>query len=288
MSLKYTYSLYGSHLVRFCKLLCNNSTHFVRHSRHKALVNQYLLTQGKGIEHFKRPTENDRNDYTVLAEEHRFLWNEDDDVDSWEQRLAKSYYDRLFKEYAISDLSRYKENKVALRWRIQKEVIDGKGQFVCGNKHCSEREELQSWEVNFSYVEQGEKKNALVKLRLCEECSAKLNYHHKRKLWKKTGGDSKAGSAKSHKKQKHKHGHKRKQKRRRSGSSKDKNKHSRRDASPRTSESEESSSREGDSEEDRAAASQSNASAIWSKPAEVFLEKSKDEEYDDYFKDMLL
>lgn len=29
-----------------------------------------------------------------------------------EKRLAKKYYDKLFKEYCISDLSRYKENKV--------------------------------------------------------------------------------------------------------------------------------------------------------------------------------
>ena len=27
--------------------------------------------------------------------------------------LAKKYYDKLFKEYCISDLSRYKENKVS-------------------------------------------------------------------------------------------------------------------------------------------------------------------------------
>jgi len=29
-----------------------------------------------------------------------------------EKRLAKRYYDKLFKEYCIADLSRYKENKV--------------------------------------------------------------------------------------------------------------------------------------------------------------------------------
>ena len=29
-----------------------------------------------------------------------------------EERLAKKYYDKLFKEYCISDLSRYKEDKV--------------------------------------------------------------------------------------------------------------------------------------------------------------------------------
>ena len=28
------------------------------------------------------------------------------------KRLAKKYYDKLFKEYCIADLSRYKENKV--------------------------------------------------------------------------------------------------------------------------------------------------------------------------------
>ena len=32
---------------------------------------------------------------------------------SREKRLAKKYYDKLFKEYCISDLSRYKENKVS-------------------------------------------------------------------------------------------------------------------------------------------------------------------------------
>lgn len=51
-----------------------------------------------------------------------------------------------------------------MRWRVEKEVLDGKGQFVCGNKKCTERRELESWEVNFGYMENGLKKNALVKL----------------------------------------------------------------------------------------------------------------------------
>lgn len=54
--------------------------------------------------------------------------------------------------------------QVALRWRTEKEVIAGKGQFECGNKICNEKENLRSWELNFGYVEHGEKKNALVKL----------------------------------------------------------------------------------------------------------------------------
>merc|ERR1712048_652221 len=68
----------------------------------------------------------------------------------------------------------------AMRWRVEKEVQEGKGQFVCGARKCEERKGLRSWEVNFKYVEEGETKNALVKLRLCPECSYKLNYHHKR------------------------------------------------------------------------------------------------------------
>lgn len=51
-----------------------------------------------------------------------------------------------------------------MRWRIDKEVLAGKGQFICGEKKCNSREGLKTWEVNFGYVEHGVKKNALVKL----------------------------------------------------------------------------------------------------------------------------
>ena len=101
----------------------------------------------------------------VIREEMRFIWDEDEPVDTWEKRLAKKYYDKLFKEYCICDLSYYKLNKIAMRWRVEKEVLTGKGQFICGEKKCTSREGLKTWEVNFGYVEHGEKKNALVKLR---------------------------------------------------------------------------------------------------------------------------
>ncbi|VDN19831.1 unnamed protein product [Dibothriocephalus latus] len=95
-----------------------------------------------------------------------------------EERLAKRYWDRLFKEYCVADLSRYKENKLGLRWRSEKEVASGKGQFICGALSCYETAFLRSWEVNFAYRERdGTRRNALVKLRLCPACSAKLNYH---------------------------------------------------------------------------------------------------------------
>lgn len=107
-------------------------------------------------------------------------------MDTWGKQIARKYYDKLFKEYCVADLSRYKENKVrhpfikyivcqlirkhgnhpqvGIRWRIEKEVVVGKGQFSCGAQKCDIKEHLRTWEVNFAYVEQGEKKNALVKI----------------------------------------------------------------------------------------------------------------------------
>ncbi|XP_015524447.1 protein FRA10AC1 [Neodiprion lecontei] len=153
------------------------------YDRHKKLMNDYFLTRKGSAITLKRDTSRDKTDADVIRDQHRFLWHsEDNDVpDSWETRLAKKYYDKLFKEYCISDLTHYKKNKVALRWRTENEVVIGKGQFQCGNKRCVEKNELKTWEVNFGYVEHGEKKNALVKLRLCPECSLKLNHHSRKR-----------------------------------------------------------------------------------------------------------
>ncbi|KAF0712973.1 hypothetical protein AaE_011902 [Aphanomyces astaci] len=92
--------------------------------------------------------------------------------------MAVRYYQKLFKEYALADFSRYTDGKVGLRWRTEREVIDGKGQFVCGNKACDTSEGLESYEVLFAYVEHGEKKQCLVKLRVCRACALKL-FHRK-------------------------------------------------------------------------------------------------------------
>lgn len=120
----------------------------------------------------------------IIAAHHKFLWDEEKDkVTSLEKEIAKTYDDKLFKEFCIGDLSNYKANKIALRWRTKKEVLSGKGETMCGNKECDAKEDLRSWEVNFKYVEHGKVNNALVKLRLCPPCSIKLNYHKKNKEW---------------------------------------------------------------------------------------------------------
>ena len=162
------------------------------YDRHKQLVNDYMLFfPGATKMVLQRDSSRDRRDIDVIRENHRFLWDEDSSVDNkaatasmtWGEQLARKYWQKLFKEYCICDLSRYKENKVAMRWRTEKEVVAGKGQFSCGERKCKEDDPsaLRTWEVDFGYVEAGEKKNALVKVRLCPDCSYKLNYRRKRK-----------------------------------------------------------------------------------------------------------
>ncbi|XP_053306944.1 protein FRA10AC1 [Spea bombifrons] len=237
-------------------------------ARHQKFVNDYILFYGGKLEDFKRSRQNDKTDFDVIRENHRFLWQEEDEEDlTWEKRLAKKYYDKLFKEYCIADLSRYKENKFGFRWRIEKEVIAGKGQFSCGNKRCDEKEGLKSWEVNFGYVEHEEKRNALVKLRLCPECSYKLNFHHrrkevqpkKRKLQEDDGKPS----------------------RKRSKGSQTQEKSKRKETS---SDKQEDSSETDEKDEEDA----KTDAEFWRGPHQEAEEKSREEEFDEYFQDMFL
>lgn len=249
--------------------------------RHKKFVSDYILYYGGQMADFKRPAAKDKTDHDVLRENHRFLWREEDEEDmTWEKELAKKYYDKLFKEYCIADLSRYKENKFGFRWRTENEVVSGKGQFQCGNKRCEKQEGLKSWEVNFAYVEHGEKRNALVKLRLCPECSFKLNYHHKRKevkaktKTKRLSEENQAPPPKKKKKRKHSSSHSKKHKKRRDHLS----------SSSSTDESLDSDkvSEAGEESEDQSEADH------WKGPAPAVEEKSREEEFDEYFQDMFL
>lgn len=82
---------------------------------HKYLVNVYCLNTKGSATSLKRDTSRDRTDLDIIRENHKFVWEEDDVADTWEKQLAKKYCDKLFKEYCICDLSRYKENKVSFR-----------------------------------------------------------------------------------------------------------------------------------------------------------------------------
>lgn len=146
-------------------------------------------------------------DLDELKKHHRFLREDDDDDDKKEEeetgtrrgrgeeeeamlsllnegeRVAKKYEGKLFKEYAIPDLSRWDTQGVGLRWRTEKEVARGKGVDICGEKRCSERNNLGTFELNFRYKEggKGEVKNALVKVVVCPACEEKMNRSRRRK-----------------------------------------------------------------------------------------------------------
>lgn len=235
------------------------------YDRHKQLVNTYQLYFPGSTSGIQRDNRNDKRDIDVIKDHHRFLWSESEAEESWEVQLAKRYYDKLFKEYCIIDLSRYKENQFGMRWRVEAEVVTGKGQFICASKKCLERRKLRTWEVNFGYSEHGEKKNALVKCRLCFECSYKLNYHHKKKeLTKK------------------KKSKKKKKKRSRSSSSSD----SESDARTRRKEAKEKLDKE--KAEKVEAELEKDASNLWSKPIEKEEEKTREDVFDEFLGDLFL
>uniref|UniRef100_A0A3B0N6J2 Uncharacterized protein n=1 Tax=Theileria annulata TaxID=5874 RepID=A0A3B0N6J2_THEAN len=107
-------------------------------------------------------------DYDVLKKHYTFLNDKNDKT--WESNLV-----------SICDLSRYKSGDIALRWRSANEVVEGKCENICANVTCSETTNLSSYEVLFNYIEHETKKQALVKVRVCPECSYKLNYKSKHK-----------------------------------------------------------------------------------------------------------
>jgi protein FRA10AC1 len=116
--------------------------------------------------------------------------------------MVEKYHEHLYKEFALADFSRG-PGKVGLRWRTKQEVVDGRGERTCGNKHCPGISNtaatidpttttttttstdtnknntgevnrmcsnLETFEVPFAYVEHGMRKKELVKLRLCLGC----------------------------------------------------------------------------------------------------------------------
>ena len=157
-----------------------------------------------------------------------------------------------------------------MRWRVEAEVVAGKGQFVCANKKCASVKKLRTWEVNFGYVEHNIKKNALIKCRLCPDCSYKLNYHHKKKEL-----------TKKRKKNKKK---KKRKKRSRSSSSSSESDSSDDDTRRRKRKKEDHAN---DAEEKEKELSKQEKD-VWTKPQEKEDEKTREDEFDDFLDDLFL
>lgn len=79
-----------------------------------------------------RPT--NMSELSILLKHHQFIRDEaeDSDIDpsklSWEDKVSLSWYNKLFREYAVCDLTQYKTGGIALRWRTEEEVLQRAGE----------------------------------------------------------------------------------------------------------------------------------------------------------------
>ncbi|KAJ3082017.1 hypothetical protein HDU99_003895 [Rhizoclosmatium hyalinum] len=164
--------------------------------------------------------------------------------------------------------------------------------FPPNYKH-SHQPNLKSWEVNFAYKEGGTHKNALVKIRLCPECSYMLNY---KKMKEKE--ELAALEAEKRRKKKEKQ-RKRKEREEEDGQDDVKGKRKsklNKQLSDSQSDSEDDGNTDQDSEDDAKEIDKSEsekpvpveslAAQIWGAPQVLETEKSKDEEMDDFFNDI--
>jgi len=113
-----------------------------------------------------------RTERDILLSHHRFLATPTTDA-SYENALVAAYDNKLYKEFVLMSLSRWREGMVAMRWRTEEEVKMGKGVDMCAELECN-KEASDEQEVLFAYAEDGEQKEALVKARLCGRCREKL------------------------------------------------------------------------------------------------------------------
>ncbi|KAL1740705.1 folate-sensitive fragile site protein Fra10Ac1-domain-containing protein, partial [Schizophyllum fasciatum] len=129
-----------------------------------------------------------KSEFEILKSAHKFLRPDEDSEanKTWDDQLARKYYDSLYKEYALCDLKHYKSGNFALRWRTENEVLAGSGEETCGNTRCSHHDRsdnggrLTPVELPFVYSETGQTKSALVKVVLCRKCLDKLMYKHRK------------------------------------------------------------------------------------------------------------
>ena len=85
------------------------------------------------------------SDVDAARAAHQFLWtNEDDGALSSEQRLAKEHHERLHREYAVGDFTRYKDdfylgNLTPEKRKAMELSIDALRLFASEGSHCRRR-----------------------------------------------------------------------------------------------------------------------------------------------------
>ncbi len=99
------------------------------------------------------------------------------------------------------DLKHYKSGRIALRWRTAQEVVASIGEASCASLRCkwhspprgdhgeAATPRLTPFELPFGYDEGGQRKSALVKVKLCENCAGKLMWRDKGTASNRVGHD---------------------------------------------------------------------------------------------------
>ena len=120
------------------------------------------------------------SDFEALKKAFRFV-RPDNDVEDEHgntgyEAMAKAFEAKLFREFAVADLSRSERSMIGLRWRTARECQSGKGETSCGALECRATEDLSCFELPFTYREGPEraKKTTLVKLKVCPLCAKKV------------------------------------------------------------------------------------------------------------------
>ncbi|PPQ64591.1 hypothetical protein CVT26_001989 [Gymnopilus dilepis] len=148
-------------------------------------------------------------EFEILKASHRFLREDEEKPNTWNEQLAEKYYSSLYREFAVCDLKHYKSGNFALRWRTEEEVLDGSGEMTCGNTRCEyhfpsrfrneeDKPALTTLELPFAYIEHGESKSALVKVVLCPRCVKKLMWKHNKEKEKRRAAEEAAALQESH------------------------------------------------------------------------------------------
>jgi protein FRA10AC1 len=135
-----------------------------------------------------------------VLEHHRFLRSPSPNATTtpiseaaYEKTLAEAYDKKLYKEFVLISLARWREGMVAMRWRTEEEVRSGKGERVCAELACTRNCESEV-EVLFAYTEEDVNKEAMVKARVCAGCAERLDKARERE---KKGKHGKGGRRQS-------------------------------------------------------------------------------------------
>ena len=132
------------------------------YERHKQLMLDWQKYYGGRLPQLQQTAA--KSDRDSLREAYRFIRSAEDDADdSWEARLARRYYAKLFREYAIADLSRHKVRQ-ALLWcsalwqQVQPYCLDQRvqGRSACPARHTMHELSAQEGRVGMRWRTEAE------------------------------------------------------------------------------------------------------------------------------------